>query len=168
MEREATHFATLPTGTLSQPERESTLLIVDDDEHVRRALRRVLRRARCRILDAPEAQSALEIMTADFVRTARSKGMSEYRVVSWHVLRNTLVLILTTIGLQFGGLIGQAVVVEKLFAWPGIGSLLVDSVFQRDIPAVQGCILVIVLFFLAINTAVDIAYRLIDPRIRYA
>ena len=85
-----------------------------------------------------------------------------------YVLRNTLVLILTTIGLQFGGLIGQAVVVEKLFAWPGIGSLLVDSVFQRDIPAVQGCILVIVLFFLAINTAVDIAYRLIDPRIRYA
>ncbi len=112
--------------------------------------------------------AVLEILNADFVRTARSKGMSEYRVVSWHVLRNTLVLILTTIGLQFGGLIGQAVVVEKLFAWPGIGSLLVDSVFQRDIPAVQGCILVIVLFFLAINTAVDIAYRLIDPRIRYA
>jgi peptide/nickel transport system permease protein len=112
--------------------------------------------------------AVLDILNADFVRTARSKGMSEYRVVSWHVLRNTLVLILTTIGLQFGGLIGQAVVVEKLFAWPGIGSLLVDSVFQRDIPAVQGCILVIVLFFLAINTAVDIAYRLIDPRIRYA
>ena len=112
--------------------------------------------------------AVLEVLNADFVRTARSKGMSEYRVVSWHVLRNTLVLVLTTIGLQFGGLIGQAVVVEKLFAWPGIGSLLVDSVFQRDIPAVQGCILVIVLFFLAINTAVDIAYRLIDPRIRYA
>lgn len=112
--------------------------------------------------------AVLDILNADFVRTARSKGMSEYRVVSWHVLRNALVLVLTTIGLQFGALIGQAVVVEKLFAWPGIGSLLVDSVFQRDIPAVQGAILVIVLFFLAINTAVDIAYRLIDPRIRYA
>jgi peptide/nickel transport system permease protein len=83
------------------------------------------------------------------------------------VLRNALVLVLTTIGLQFGSLLGQAVVVEKLFAWPGIGSLLVDSVFQRDIPAVQGCILVITLFFLVINTAVDIAYKLIDPRIRY-
>lgn len=89
--------------------------------------------------------AVLDILNADFVRTARSKGMSEYRVVTWHVLRNALVLVLTTIGLQFGALIGQAVVVEKLFAWPGIGSLLVDSVFQRDI-----------------------AYRLIDPRIRYA
>jgi peptide/nickel transport system permease protein len=112
--------------------------------------------------------AVLDIMNADFVRTARSKGMSEYRVVTWHVLRNALVLVLTTIGLQFGSLMGQAVVVEKLFSWPGLGSLLVDSVFQRDIPAVQGCILVIVLFFLVINTAVDIAYQLIDPRIRYA
>lgn len=111
--------------------------------------------------------AVLDIMNADFVRTARSKGMSEYRVVVWHVLRNALVLVLTTIGLQFGSLLGQAVVVEKLFAWPGIGSLLVDSVFQRDIPAVQGCILVITIFFLVINTSVDIAYKLIDPRIRY-
>jgi glutathione transport system permease protein len=111
--------------------------------------------------------AVLDIMNADFVRTARSKGMSEFRVVIWHVLRNALVLVLTTIGLQFGSLLGQAVVVEKLFAWPGIGSLLVDSVFQRDIPAVQGCILVITLFFLVINTSVDIAYKLIDPRIRY-
>jgi peptide/nickel transport system permease protein len=111
--------------------------------------------------------AVLDILNADFVRTARSKGMSEYRVVVWHVLRNALVLVLTTIGLQFGSLLGQAVVVEKLFAWPGIGSLLVDSVFQRDIPAVQGCILVITIFFLVINTTVDIAYKLIDPRIRY-
>ena len=81
--------------------------------------------------------------------------------------QGALVLVLTTIGLQFGSLLGQGVVVEKLFAWPGVGSLLVDSVFQRDIPAVQGCILVITLFFLVINTSVDIAYKLIDPRIRY-
>ncbi|BBK39496.1 ABC transporter permease [Allostella sp. ATCC 35155] len=109
----------------------------------------------------------LDVLNADFVRTARSKGMSEYRVVRWHVVRNALVLVLTTIGLQFGSLMGQAVVVEKLFSWPGLGSLLVDSVFQRDIPTVQGSILVIVLFFLAINTLVDIAYVIIDPRIRY-
>lgn len=109
----------------------------------------------------------VEVMNADFVRTARSKGMSEYRVLTWHVMRNALVLVLTTIGLQFGSLMGQAVVVEKLFSWPGLGSLLVDSVFQRDIPAVQGTILVIVLFFLVINTLVDIAYVIIDPRIRY-
>jgi ABC-type dipeptide/oligopeptide/nickel transport system permease component len=112
--------------------------------------------------------AVLEIMTADFVRTARSKGMSETRVVKWHVMRNALVLILTTVGLQFGALMGQAVVVEKLFSWPGIGSLLVDSVLQRDIPAVQGSILVVVLFFLAINLLIDVLYGVIDPRIRYA
>lgn len=112
--------------------------------------------------------AVLEIMTADFVRTARSKGMSEARVVKWHVMRNALVIILTTVGLQFGGLMGQAVVVEKLFSWPGIGSLLVDSVLQRDIPAVQGSILVVVLAFLAINLLIDVLYGVIDPRIRYA
>jgi peptide/nickel transport system permease protein len=111
--------------------------------------------------------AVLEILNADFVRTARSKGMSERRVVEWHVLRNALVLVVTIVGLQFGSLMGQAVVVEKLFAWPGVGSLLIDSVFQRDIPTVQGCILLIVLFFLLINTLVDVAYVAIDPRIRH-
>jgi peptide/nickel transport system permease protein len=107
------------------------------------------------------------VINADFVRTARSKGMSETRVVRWHVLRNVAVIVLTTLGLQFGTLMGQAVVVEKLFSWPGLGSLLVESVFQRDIPAVQGCILVLVLFFLIANTLVDIACAMIDPRIKY-
>jgi ABC-type dipeptide/oligopeptide/nickel transport system permease component len=111
--------------------------------------------------------AVLDVLNADFVRTARSKGMSERRVVEWHVLRNALVLVITIVGLQFGSLMGQAVVVEKLFAWPGVGSLMVDSVFQRDMPTVQGCILMIVLFFLAINTLVDVAYVVIDPRIRY-
>jgi ABC-type dipeptide/oligopeptide/nickel transport system permease component len=111
--------------------------------------------------------AVLEILNADFVRTARSKGMSERRVVEWHVLRNALVLVITIVGLQFGSLMGQAVVVEKLFAWPGVGSLLIDSVFQRDIPTVQGCILLIVVFFLIINTLVDLAYVAIDPRIRH-
>jgi len=111
--------------------------------------------------------AVLDVVNADFVRTARSKGMSETRVVRWHVLRNVAVIVLTTLGLQFGALMGQAVVVEKLFSWPGVGSLLVDSVFQRDIPAVQGCILLIVMFFLIVNTLVDIAAALIDPRIKY-
>lgn len=108
----------------------------------------------------------LDVLNADFIRTAHSKGMSEAKVVRWHVARNALVLIVTTIGLQFGSLIGQAVVIEKLFAWPGIGSLLVDSVAIRDIPVVQGTILVIVLWFLVINTAVDLIYAAIDPRIK--
>src|SRR3982751_3246770 len=111
--------------------------------------------------------AVLDVLNADFVRTARSKGMSERLVVKWHVLRNALVLVITIVGLQFGSLMGQAVVVEKLFAWPGVGSLMVDSVFQRDMPTVQGCILMIVVFFLVINTLVDIAYVVIDPRIRY-
>jgi glutathione transport system permease protein len=111
--------------------------------------------------------AVLEIMNADFVRTARSKGMSERRVVQWHLARNALVIVLTTIGLQFGTVIGQAVVVEKLFAWPGLGSLLVDSVTLRDIPVVQGAILLIVLFFLLVNMLVDVLCAIIDPRIKY-
>jgi peptide/nickel transport system permease protein len=82
-------------------------------------------------------------------------------------MRNALVLIITTIGLQFGSMMGQAVVVEKLFSWPGLGSLLIDSVSLRDIPVVQGAILVIVLWFLVINTIVDILYAVIDPRISH-
>lgn len=108
----------------------------------------------------------LDVLSADFVRTAHSKGLSETQVVRRHVARNALVLIITTVGLLFGSMIGQAVVIEKLFAWPGIGSLLVDSVAMRDIPVVQGTILVIVLWFLVINTAVDVIYAFIDPRIK--
>ena len=108
----------------------------------------------------------LEIANEDFIRTARSKGMSEARVVRWHLVRNVMVLVVTTIGLQFGSMMGQAVVIEKLFSWPGIGSLLVDSVSIRDTPVVQGTILVIVVWFLLINTLVDIVYAAIDPRIK--
>jgi ABC-type dipeptide/oligopeptide/nickel transport system permease component len=112
--------------------------------------------------------AVLEVMHADFVRTARAKGNGEYRVMRWHVARNAMVIVLTTLGLQFGSVIGQAVVVEKLFAWPGLGSLLVDSVSLRDIPVVQGCILLIVLFFLLVNIIVDVLCALIDPRIKYS
>lgn len=108
----------------------------------------------------------LEIMNHDFIRTAQSKGMSNSKMIRWHLTRNVMVLVVTTIGLQFGSMMGQAVVIEKLFAWPGIGSLLVDSVSVRDIPVVQGTILVIVLWFLLINTFVDIIYAAIDPRIK--
>lgn len=111
--------------------------------------------------------AVLDILNADFVRTARAKGMSERRVVQWHLARNALVIVLTTVGLQFGTVVGQAVVIEKLFAWPGLGSLLVDSVTLRDIPVVQGCILVMVLFFLLANMLVDVLCAVIDPRIKY-
>ncbi|GBC61823.1 ABC transporter permease [Desulfonema ishimotonii] len=111
--------------------------------------------------------AVVEIYAADYVRTARAKGLSDFQVNHSHVLRNTLILVLTTAGLQFGTLIGETVIVEKLFSWPGIGSLLVDSIFQRDIPVTQGCILVIISVFLVVNLAVDLLYAIIDPRIEY-
>ncbi len=111
--------------------------------------------------------AALEILEEDYIRTARSKGLSELLINRKHVLKNTLVLILTTAGMQFGSLMGQTVIVEKLFSWPGIGSLLVDSIFQRDIPVIQGCILAIIVVFLVVNLTVDLLYSLIDPRIKY-
>ncbi len=111
--------------------------------------------------------AVIEVLTKDFVRTARSKGLSDF-LVNWrHVFQNTMVLILTTIGLQFGTLIGSTVIVEKLFSWPGIGSLLVDSIYQRDIPVTQGCLLVIILIFLVVNLVVDLLYAIVDPRIKY-
>ena len=108
----------------------------------------------------------LDVINSDFVRTAHAKGMSESTVVYRHVARSAMVLILTTVGLQLGSLLGQAVVIEKLFSWPGIGSLLVDAAAVRDIPVVQGTIIVIVIWFLIINTVVDLLYAAIDPRIQ--
>ncbi|MCP4021665.1 MAG: ABC transporter permease [Desulfobacteraceae bacterium] len=109
--------------------------------------------------------AVVEVLTQDYIRTARSKGLSVLIVNFTHVFRNTMVLILTTAGLQFGSLIGQTVIVEKLFSWPGIGSLLVDSIFQRDIPVTQGCVLIIIGIFLLVNLVVDLLYGVIDPRI---
>jgi peptide/nickel transport system permease protein len=111
--------------------------------------------------------AVMEILSADYVRTAAAKGLPRLAINGKHVLRNALILVLTTAGLQFGSLISQTVVVEKLFSWPGVGSLLVDTIFQRDIPVVQGCILLITLVFLCVNLAVDLLYATIDPRIEY-
>ncbi len=111
--------------------------------------------------------AVMEILAADYVRTAAAKGLPRVLINGKHVLRNALILVLTTAGLQFGSLIGQAVIVEKLFSWPGVGSLLVDTIFQRDIPVIQGCILLMIVVFLCVNLAVDLLYALIDPRIEY-
>ena len=111
--------------------------------------------------------AVVEIKLADFIRTARAKGLAETVINYKHILRNALILVLTTAGLQFGALIGNTVIVEKLFSWPGVGSLLVDSIFQRDIPITQGCVLLLILGFLVINLTVDMLYALIDPRIEY-
>jgi peptide/nickel transport system permease protein len=111
--------------------------------------------------------AVVEILNADYIRTARAKGLPAGTVNRKHVLRNALILVLTAAGLQFGGLMGHTVIVEKLFSWPGVGSLLVDSIFQRDIPVTQGCIFFLILVFLLVNLAVDLLYAVIDPRIEY-
>jgi peptide/nickel transport system permease protein len=111
--------------------------------------------------------AVLDVINEDYVKTARSKGLSELVVRVKHIFRNALIPIITIIGLQFGGMLANTVVVETVFAWPGVGSLLVISIFRRDVPAIQGCILLIILSFLVINLLVDILYAYIDPRIHY-
>ena len=111
--------------------------------------------------------SMLEALGEDYVRTARAKGLSEARVVRGHVLRNALIPVVTVLGLQLGTLIGGAVITEYVFALPGVGRLVVDAVFARDYPTVQGVVLLIALGFIVSNFLVDVLYGLIDPRIRY-
>lgn len=111
--------------------------------------------------------SVLNVMSEDYIRTARSKGLSEFVIQYKHIFKNALIPVITIIGLQFGGLIASTVVVEKIFSWPGIGSLLVLSIYRRDVPVIQGCVLLIIFGFLIINFIIDILYTYIDPRIRY-
>jgi len=111
--------------------------------------------------------SMLEVLGLDYVRTARAKGLQGARVVAKHALRNALIPVVTVGGLQFGQLLSGAVLTETVFAWPGIGRLLVDSIRARDYPVVQGSVLLIAVTFILINIAVDLIYGFIDPRIRY-
>jgi ABC-type dipeptide/oligopeptide/nickel transport system permease component len=110
--------------------------------------------------------SMLEVLGQDFVRTARAKGLGEWRVLSVHALRNASIPIVTLLGLQFAQLLGGAVVTETIFAWPGIGRLVVEAIFNRDYPIVQGVVLVVSLIFVAVNLLVDLSYAVLDPRIR--
>ena len=111
--------------------------------------------------------SMLEALAEDYVRTARAKGLSEWTVIRGHVLKNALIPVVTVLGLQLGTLIGGAVITEYVFALPGVGRLVVDAVFARDYPLVQGVVLLIAVGFIVSNLLVDVLYGLIDPRIRY-
>jgi peptide/nickel transport system permease protein len=108
----------------------------------------------------------LDVMGLDYVRTARAKGLAERTVLFRHAMRNALLPLVTIIGLQFGGLLGGAVLTETVFGLPGVGSFLVDSIFARDYPVVQGFTLIIALIFVFVNLIVDISYAYLDPRIR--
>jgi ABC-type dipeptide/oligopeptide/nickel transport system permease component len=111
--------------------------------------------------------SMLEVIGQDYIRTARAKGLRSARVVMHHALRNALIPVVTVVGLEFGTLLGGAVITETIFAWPGIGRLAIRSIIQRDFPVVQGVVLMIAIVRVCANLAVDVAYAAIDPRIRY-
>lgn len=112
--------------------------------------------------------SMLEVLRSDYVRTARAKGLAEGRVVVHHALRNALVPIITVLGLQTGLLLGGAVLTESVFAWPGVGRLAFDAISNRDMPVINGCVLLFAAVFVVVNAAVDVLYALANPRIRYA
>jgi len=111
--------------------------------------------------------SMLEVLSQDYVQTARAKGLHEQRVRYVHALRNALLPVVTVVGLQFGTLLGGAVLTETVFGWPGIGQLLIDSIFSRDYPLVQGIVLTFSTLFILVNLVVDVVYAFVDPRIRY-
>ena len=112
--------------------------------------------------------SMLEVLGQDYIQTARAKGAPEGRVVLRHALQNALIPVVTVIGVQFGYLLGGSVVVEQIFGLPGLGFMLLNAIYQRDYPVVQGTVVFVALFFILVNLAVDLVYGALDPRVRYA
>jgi peptide/nickel transport system permease protein len=110
--------------------------------------------------------SLLEVLAEDYVRTAYAKGLPPRRVILRHALRNTWLPIVTVLGLQLGALLGGAVITEVVFAWPGVGQLLVEAIQRRDYPVVQACVLLISLSYVVVNTLTDLVYGWLDPRVR--
>jgi dipeptide transport system permease protein len=112
--------------------------------------------------------SMLEVLEDDYVRTARAKGLSPFRVIGVHALRNALIPVVTVIGLMTGSLLAGAVLTETIFSWPGVGHWLIQSIFRRDYPALQGGIMLISTIVIVVNVLIDVTYGLINPRIRHA
>jgi peptide/nickel transport system permease protein len=110
--------------------------------------------------------SLLERLGEDYLTVARAKGLPEWKVILKHALRNALIPIITVMGLQIGVLLSGAIITENVFAWPGIGTLLINSIEARDYPMVQGCVLLISLSYVVVNLGTDLVYGLADPRIR--
>lgn len=111
--------------------------------------------------------SMIDVLQQDYIRAARAKGLPEHIVIFRHALKNSLIPVVTVAGLNFGYLLNGSVIVETIFAWPGLGNLIVKSILNKDFPMIQGCILVIAIIFVLINFAVDISYAYLNPRIRY-
>jgi len=120
------------------------------------------------ILTRMTRASMLEVLHEDFIRTARAKGLNESTVILHHALRAALLPILTVLGLQLGSLLAGAVITETVFAWDGVGRLLVESIEKRDYPVTQACVLVVALTYVLVNFLTDVVYTRIDPRVRFA
>lgn len=112
--------------------------------------------------------SVLEVLSQDFVRTARAKGLSERVVLSRHAFKNAIIPVVTLVGIQVGFLLGGAVITETIFAWPGLGRLIVQAIQTKDIPLVQAAVIMLAVIFVLINLAVDLFYAYVDPRIRFS
>jgi peptide/nickel transport system permease protein len=112
--------------------------------------------------------SMLEVLARDYVRTARAKGLTDRTVLTAHALKNAAIPIITVLGLQVGYLLGGAVVVEEIFGLPGIGFVILDGIYQRDYPVVQGGVLFVAVIFVVVNLLIDLTYAYVDPRIRYS
>ena len=108
----------------------------------------------------------LEVLGQDYIRTAQAKGLTDMVVVYAHALKNSLIPVVTIIGLEFGHLLGGAVIVETIFAWPGIGRLMIQAVYTKDFPLVQSSVTITALIFVSLNIAVDFVYSYLDPRVR--
>jgi len=111
--------------------------------------------------------SMLEVLNEDYVRTARAKGLAPWRIIGIHALRNALIPVITVIGLQTGVLLAGAILTETIFAWPGVGKWIVESIRRRDYPSVQGGILMISSLIILVNLIVDVLYGVVNPRIRH-
>lgn len=111
--------------------------------------------------------SLLEVLGLDYIKTARAKGLTEKTVVYRHALKNALIPVVTIFGLEFGVLLGGAVITETVFAWPGVGRLIINAIQQRDFPLVVGAVMILAMMFVILNLLVDILYGVIDPRVRY-
>jgi len=109
----------------------------------------------------------LEVLSQDYIRTARSKGLKEFVVIGKHALKNAMLPVVTIVGLEFGTLLGGAILTETIFSWPGIGSWIYGGILQRDYPVVQGGVVFVAFVFVLINLLVDLSYALLDPRIQY-
>ncbi len=118
------------------------------------------------ILSRMVRASMLEVLQEDYIRAARARGLTEFRVLGLHALRNAALPVITILGMQFGALLAGAVITETIFAWPGIGQLMIESIQKRDYPVVQACVLLISFTYVLVNLLTDLAYVVLDPRVK--